>query len=188
EGDIPIFDMPYDHARPQEKTYKGGEVAYGLGPDLTARIRKICEECKVTEYMLFMSATMVLLSKYCNQEDIVVGTPISGRTHKDTEQMLGMFVNTLAMRGKPEKNKTFREFLMEIKDMCFKAYENQDYPIEELIEELNIPRDISRNPLYDVLFVFQNNDEGTYAFDGLDFDWVERETDVSKTDLNFTIG
>ncbi|HAV90470.1 MAG TPA: non-ribosomal peptide synthetase, partial [Eubacterium sp.] len=188
EGDIPVFDMPYDHIRPQEKTYKGGVVAYGLGVDLTQRLRKLVSDNEVTDYMLFMAATMVLLSKYSYQEDIVVGTPISGRTHKDTEQMIGMFVNTLAMRGRPEKDKTFREFLMEIKDMCFKAYENQDYPFDELVEAVGVDGYTSRNPLFDVMFVLQNNDEGTYCFNGLEFDWVEREPQVSVTDLSFTIG
>ena len=101
--------------------------------------------------MVFLSALMITLSKYSRQEDIVIGSPISGRTHRDTETMLGMFVNTLAMRGRPEGKKTVKEFLAEVKETCLKAYENQEYPFEELVEAVEVRRDISRNPLFDSL-------------------------------------
>ena len=84
-----------------------------------------------TDYMVFLSVAMVLLSKYSRQEDIVIGSPISSRTHKDTEKMLGMFVNTLAMRGYPEKEKRYEDFLAEIKEKCLKSYENQEYPMDK---------------------------------------------------------
>ncbi|WP_146764040.1 condensation domain-containing protein, partial [Staphylococcus aureus] len=90
---------------------------------------------------------MVLLHKYSRQEDVVVGSPISGRTHRDTEDMLGMFVNTLAMRSYPERNKTFSQLLDEVRELALKAYDNQEYPLEALLDEVVEKRDLTRNPL-----------------------------------------
>ncbi len=106
--------------------------------------------------MILLATYSILLSKYSGQEDVIVGTPIAGRTHADLEALLGMFVNTLAMRNYPASEKTFEEFLSEVKKNALQAYENQDYPFEELVEKLNIPRDRSRNPLFDTMFVLEN--------------------------------
>ena len=86
--------------------------------------------------MILLSAFMVLLHKYSQQDDIVVGTPISGRTHQDTEGVIGMFVNTLAMRLQPNSNKSFTKLLSEAKSTALNAYDNQDYPFEELVEKV----------------------------------------------------
>ncbi|MEF7638814.1 condensation domain-containing protein, partial [Bacillus thuringiensis] len=81
-----------------------------VGKELASKIKRFSQQNQVTEYMIFLSAAMILLEKYSRQEDIVIGSPISARTHKDTENMLGMFVNTLAMRGKPKGQKTYKQF------------------------------------------------------------------------------
>jgi acyl carrier protein len=130
DDEIPVLDMPLDFVRPQEQSFNGAYLEKGIGKELTAKIKKLAAQNGATDFMVFMSAAMVLLSKYSRQEDIVIGTPISGRTHRDTEGMLGMFINTLALRGKPEANKTYKEFLAEIKETSLKAYENQEYPFE----------------------------------------------------------
>ena len=153
EDEIPTLDMPLDYIRPKEQSFAGGTVERVLDEELAYQIKKLAFEKGVTEYMIFLSAVMIMLGKYSRQEDIVIGSPISGRTHKDTEGMLGMFVNTLAMRGKPEKSKSYSAFLNEIKEMCLKAYENQEYPFEELVETVNVQREMSRNPLFDVMLL-----------------------------------
>jgi Non-ribosomal peptide synthetase modules and related proteins len=102
EDDIPVLDIPTDHPRPNEKSFKGGMFNYHFRSDIVDRLKEVSAETGATEFMLMLSAYMITLSKYSKQEDVVVGTPISGRTHKDTESMLGMFVNTLALRGRPE--------------------------------------------------------------------------------------
>ena len=137
--------------------------------------------------MVLLSATMILLSKYSRQEDVVVGSPISGRIHKDTEQMLGMFVNTLAMRGYPKKDKTYLDFLKEIKESALKAYENQEYPFEELVEEVKIQRDLSRNPLFDVMFVLQNNEKTSLDIQGLKMAGINSEHTIAKFDMTISM-
>ncbi|KEK18741.1 condensation domain-containing protein, partial [Bacillus gaemokensis] len=158
EEEAPILDMPLDYTRPLQQSFVGASVYELTGKELASKIKAFAEKNKVTEYMVFLSAAMILLGKYSRQEDIVIGSPISARTHKDTENMLGMFVNTLAMRGRPEGQKTYRQFLEEIKESCLHAYENQEYPFEELVEEVVVHRDMSRNPLFDVMLVLQNNE------------------------------
>ena len=187
EEEIPVLDMPLDFVRPQEQSYSGSMVFRNTGKDLGQKIKDLAEKTESTEFMVLLSAAMVLLSKYSRQEDIVIGSPISGRTHKDTEEMLGMFVNTLAMRGRPEGNKSYLEFLSEIKETCLKAYENQEYPFEELVEVVDVVRDMSRNPLFDVMLVLQNNEETPIRLNGAEAEYADAEDTVAKLDLTFNI-
>ena len=119
-------------------------------------IKKCASEAGITEYMLLLSVFMILLKKYSRQDDIVVGTPIAGRTTEETEKMVGMFVNTIPMRGFPSDKKTVTEFLAEMKEKCLQSYENQDYPFEGMIELADLKRDVSRNPIFDVMFAMQD--------------------------------
>lgn len=187
EDEVPVLNLPLDFSRPQKQEYEGKTVRTTSGAALKESISKIAQETKTTEYMIFMSALMVLMEKYSCQEDIVIGTPISGRTHKDMEDMLGMFVNTLPMRGKPAKEKTFSKFLLEIKETCLKAYQNQQYPFEELVEAVGVPRDLSRNPLFDVAFAFQNNEEESLLLNGITSEFVTQDLTVAKFDLTFNV-
>ena len=187
EDEIPVLDMPLDYPRPQEQSYQGAMTTTSTGKELGEKIRSLTAKTGTTEFMVFLSAAMVMLSKYSRQEDIVIGTPISGRTHKDTEGMLGMFVNTLAMRGRPEGKKTYEEFLKEIKETCLKGYENQEYPFEELVEAVDVQRDMSRNPLFDVMLVLQNNESENLRLGGANAQWAAMEDTVAKFDLTFNI-
>src|SRR5699024_910339 len=107
--------------------------------------------------------------------------------HADVENMVGMFVNTLAMRNKPVGNKTFQDFLKEVRQNALQAYENQDYPFDELVEKLHLERDPSRNPLFDTMFILQNGDVETRVFDQLVMRPYEQgdTLGVSKFDMAF---
>ncbi len=187
EDEIPVLDMPLDRKRPQHQSYEGA-AAYGvIEKKIADKIKELARQNEATEYMVLLSAAMVLLSKYSRQEDIVLGSPIAGRTHKDTESMLGMFVNTLAFRGKPEKTKTFHEFLMEMKDVCLKAYENQEYPFEELVEAIDAHKDMSRNPLFDMMFILQNNEKSSLNLGDTEASGMGLEFKTSKFDISFNV-
>ncbi|MBG9595189.1 hypothetical protein ABE34_23940, partial [Lysinibacillus sphaericus] len=187
EDEIPVLDMPLDYARPQEQSYEGSITGSILDKELAKKIKELAKRTGTTEYMVFLSAAMVLLGKYSRQEDIVIGSPISGRTHRDTEGMLGMFVNTLAMRGRPEKEKRYEDFLLEMKEVCLKAYENQEYPFEELVEEAQVQRDMSRNPLFDVMLVLQNNEKAELSLEGTEAEGAGLVGTVAKFDLTFNV-
>ncbi|MCS4475418.1 condensation domain-containing protein [Clostridium botulinum] len=150
--EIPVLNMPYDYERPAMQSFEGDSVSFEVNEDITLKLRKLTRETGTTMHMVLLSAFNILLSKYSGQEDIVIGTPIAGRPHADLQDIMGMFVNTLALRNKPEVNKKYIDFLNEVKENSLEAYENQSYQLEALVEKLDIRRDTSRNPLFDVMF------------------------------------
>ncbi|WP_240480125.1 non-ribosomal peptide synthetase, partial [Paenibacillus fonticola] len=183
----PVLDLQLDYLRPQTKSFKGHCINGMLTAKQKKAVDELCRKTGATAYMVLLSTMMVLLGKYSRQEDIVVGSPISGRTHKDTEQMMGMFVNTLAMRAYPKGDKKVLDFLKEVKENALKAYENQEYPFEELVESVEVQRDLSRNPLFDVMFVLQNNEQANLAMNGFKMTSIDSEHTVAKFDLSLSI-
>ncbi len=182
-GEIPVLNLPTDYARPSVQSFEGENIYFELGKELTEGLKRITKETGTTMYMVLLAAVNILLSKYSGQEDIVVGSPIAGRLHPDLENIIGMFVNTLAIRNYPEGSKTFREFLEEVKVNALGAYENQNYQFEELVEKLDIRRDMSRNPLFDVMFVLQNTEARECVIEGLTLKRYEKKQSVSKFDI-----
>ncbi len=156
EGEIPVLDLPTDFPRPAVINNNGELIDFKLDKEWTSQIHQLAVKSGITHFMVLLAIYNILLSKYSGQDDIVVGTPIAGRTHADLENIIGMFVNTLALRNFPFGSKTFTEFLGEVKENALKAYENQEYQFEMLVEKLNLSRDLSRNPLFDTMFVLQN--------------------------------
>lgn len=150
--EIPILNMPTDYERTATQSFDGDSVSFEVDEDLTLKLRKLTKETGTTMHMVLLSAFNILLSRYSGQEDIVIGVPVAGRPHEDLQNIMGMFVNTLALRNSPKGDKKYIDFLREVKENCLKAYENQSYQLETLIEKLDVRRDTSRNPLFDVMF------------------------------------
>lgn len=111
-----------------------------------------------TEYMILLSAFLILLKKYSRQKDLIIGSPIAGRVHPETQKMLGMFVNTVAIRANVGDDLNYLQFLENVKEECFDIYENQEYPFEQLVEDLKLERDNIHNPLFDIMFAYQNSE------------------------------
>ncbi|AWM17149.1 non-ribosomal peptide synthetase [Bacillus inaquosorum] len=167
EGELPVLDLPADHTRPPVRSFAGDKVSFTLDQEAASGLHKLARENGSTLYMVLLAAYTALLSRLSGQEDIIVGSPIAGRPHKDLEPILGMFVNTLALRTRPEGGKPFVEYLQEVRDTALGAYEHQDYPFEELVDKLKLTRDMSRNPLFDVMFVLQNMDQESIQLEEL---------------------
>jgi len=182
-GEIPVLNMPSDYPRPIVRSFEGDRFNVSIEEELTEALNKLAMKTGTTLYMVLLAAYNVLLSKYTGQQDIIVGSPITGRSHDDLENMVGMFVNTLAMRNNPVENKSFLDFLQEVKDNALDAYEYQDYQFEELVDKLNIERNLSRNPLFDTMFVVQNTNTTTLEINNLRFSPCEFEHKVAKFDL-----
>ncbi|MCL1936226.1 MAG: amino acid adenylation domain-containing protein [Defluviitaleaceae bacterium] len=185
--EIEVLNMPLDFPRPKFQSFEGDRISYTFSNELIEKIKYLTQKTDTTQYMIFLSAVMILLGKYSYSEDVVIGSPISARTHKDTESMLGMFVNMLPMRARPERHKNYRDFLEEIKYFSLNSYENQDYPYENLIESLSLARDISRNPLFDVALVLQNNENISLNFNNINVQQIKFPNKTSKFDLTFEI-
>ncbi len=156
-GEVPVLNLPTDFSRPTMLSYRGEGIEFNIDRELTARLNKLAQKQDVTMYMLLLALYNVLLFKYTGQEDIVIGSPIAGRSHADLQNIIGLFVNTLAMRNYPTSGKSFEQFLSEVKEMALTAYDNQDYQFETLVDQLNLQRDLSRNPLFDVMFILQDH-------------------------------
>ncbi|MGG4404333.1 amino acid adenylation domain-containing protein, partial [Paenibacillus amylolyticus] len=185
QGEIPVLDLPTDFTRPQVQEYTGKAVVSHV--DLREAVTALCRISGATEYMILLSTWMVLLSKYSRQEDVIVGCPVNGRLHYDTEPIIGMFVNTIALRGKPSGKKNFVDFLSEMKEVSIKGMEHQAYPLEDLVDIMGLHRDMSRNPLFDVLFVFQNNEESNFNFYGIDSINVHDEYSLQHSSAKFDL-
>ncbi|EGO65801.1 non-ribosomal peptide synthetase [Acetonema longum] len=186
-GELPALDLPTDYPRPPVRSFEGDRLQFTVGEELTEALNRLAGQSGATLYMVLLAAYNVLLLKYTGQEDIVVGSPIAGRPHADLENIVGMFVNTLAMRNYPAADKSFREFLAEVKANALQAYQHQEYQFEELVDKLNIPRDMSRNPLFDTMFALQNMDAAELAMGGLQFSPYELTNKIAKFDLIFQI-
>jgi amino acid adenylation domain-containing protein len=158
EGDIPVLNLPTDYPRPAVQSFEGRTVGFKVGKEETEALKKIAVEKKVTLYMVLLALYNVFLSKLCGQENIVVGADMAGRTHSDLEPIIGMFVNTLALKNSPAPEKTFKAFLEDVKESTLNALENQDYPFEDLVEHVSKDWDPSRNPIFDVFFSFMDSE------------------------------
>ncbi|WP_431809072.1 amino acid adenylation domain-containing protein [Brevibacillus agri] len=156
QGELPALNLPLDYPRPPLQSFEGDKVTARLDSSLAQKLRQMAEDTDSTLYMVLLAAYDVLLHKYTGQTDIVVGSPIAGRPQPEFERLVGMFVNTLALRSFPQPDKPFRDFLAEVRESCLKAYEHQEWPFEKLVEKLQPVRDLSRNPLFDTMFVLQN--------------------------------
>jgi len=183
-GDIPILNLPTDYSRPTIQSFEGERINFEWDVRFTDSLKKLAKETNTTLYMIIIAAYTILLSKYTGQEDIIIGSPVSGRTHSDTQKLMGLFVNTLAMRNVPKGNKPFREFLEEVRENTVQGIENESYPLEELISKLNLERDTGRNPLFNVMFNMLNMDFQEMNLNKLSISQYPVNYKVSKFDLS----
>src|SRR6185369_3722835 len=140
------------------RAFRGDRQTITLPADLTRRIRSLCQKENVTLFMVLMAAYQILLHRYTGEEDIVVGTPIAGRPVPEIEDLIGLFINTLAIRAQVSSGATVREFLNHVKQVALGAYSNQDLPFERLVKELQPERTLAHNPLFQVMFVLQSEE------------------------------
>ncbi|WP_235332395.1 non-ribosomal peptide synthetase, partial [Paenibacillus terrae] len=179
----PVLELPTDRPRPAIMDNAGGSIGTTIDRETVEGLKRIASETGATLYMVLLAAYSVWMHKYTGQEDIVVGTPVSGRTHADTEPMIGMFVNTLALRNYPSGSKRFIDFVREVKERTVAAFEHQEYPFEELVEKLPLQRDMSRNPLFDTMLVLQNMAQTELQLDGLQIGAAAFHNLTTKFDL-----
>ncbi|MCP4148315.1 MAG: non-ribosomal peptide synthetase, partial [bacterium] len=140
DDEIPVLDLPADFTRPAVQEYTGTTLEFEEGAERTAALRKIALQNEGTLYMVLMAVFNILISKITNREDIIIGTPVTGRSHRDLEHIVGMFVNTLAIRNKPVNEKTITEFIQEVKKKTVQTFETQVYLLKHMEEQKKITR------------------------------------------------
>jgi amino acid adenylation domain-containing protein len=175
--------LPTDRPHPATRSYRGARQTITLPKATLDDLRSLSEREGVTLFMTLLAAFNVLLARYSDQEDIVVGSPIAGRNRPEVEKLAGFFVNTLALRTDLSGDPTFQELLRRVRDVAIEAYAHQDLPFEKLVEELHLRRDLRRNPLFQVMFILQNVPEGEQEMAGLTTSPFLVETGTSKFDL-----
>ena len=178
------LELPTDWPRPQIQGWRAGTVSFTLGAPLCERLRAMSRREGATLYMTLLAAFKTLLWRYTGQTDIVVGSPVAGRTRAEVEDVIGFFVNTLVLRTDFAGGPSFRELLGRVREAALEAYVHQDLPFERLVEELQPERDLGRTPLLQVLFALQNFAPEELRLEGLRVSPVATEGETAKFDLS----
>ncbi len=186
-GAPPLLELPADHPRPVVQTYRGAQQFCLLPETVGDRLKALSRQEGVTLFMTLLAAFQSLLHSYTSQDDIIIGTPIANRNRLEIESLVGFFVNTLALRTDLSNNPSFSDLLRRVREVCLAAYAHQDLPFERLVEELHLARDLSRNPLFQVMFVLQNAAVQTLELPGLSLSPVEIDTGTTHFDLTLHI-
>ncbi|MBA2736797.1 MAG: amino acid adenylation domain-containing protein [Pyrinomonadaceae bacterium] len=187
EGAPALLELSTDFPRPAVQRYQGAKCSAYLSSDLSEKINALSRQEGVTLFMTLLSVWQLLLMRYSGQEQIVVGTPIAGRTKMEIENLIGFFVNTLALRGDLSGDPTFRELLRRARERSLEAYTNQELPFEKLVEELNPERSLSYAPLFQVMFALQNAATTGESFADLELSSVKLSSQTAKFDLSLDV-
>jgi amino acid adenylation domain-containing protein len=181
------LDLPTDHSRPALQGFTGARKFFDLSPALTQELQKVSRAEGATVFMTLLAAFKALLYRYSGQEDIVVGTPIANRRRAELEGLIGFFTNTLVLRTEVSGEGSFRETVRRVREVCLGAYGHQDVPFEKLVEELQPERDLSRTPLFQVMFVLQNAPTQELQISNLTLQEMEIDNGTAKFDLTLVL-
>jgi amino acid adenylation domain-containing protein len=185
---VPILELPTDHPRPPRQSFRGASHPLRLSKDLLTRLHALARQQRVTLFMLLLAAFQVLLARYSGQSDISVGVPVANRTRSALEGLIGFFVNTLVLRTDLSGAPSFCQLLARVREVALQAYTYQDLPFEYLVEVLQPQRDLSRNPLFQVMFILQNVPRSERELAGLGLAQQHIETTSAKFDLTLSLG
>lgn len=182
-GAPPVLELPTDHPRPAVQTFPGAHHSFRLSPELSEQLRQLSRRESVTLFMTLLAAFKLLLYRYTQQTDILVGSPIAGRNRSQTEQLIGFFVNTLVLRTRVKGDESFNQLLQQVREVCLGAYTHQDVPFEKLVEELEPERSLSHTPLFQVMFALQNAALGELELPELHLGMLKTDSATAKFDL-----
>ncbi|WP_420127104.1 non-ribosomal peptide synthase/polyketide synthase [Longimicrobium sp.] len=183
-----LLELPTDRPRPAVQTFRGSTVAVEFSLEIQERLQALGRSEGATLYMVLLAAFQVLLSKYSGSDDIVVGSPIAGRTRAEAEELIGFFVNTLVLRTDLSGDPSFRETLRRVRETTLGAYAHQELPFETLVAELRPERSLSHSPLFQVVFLVQDAEGGEATLPGLSVGGVDMELASAKFDLSLGLG
>lgn len=183
----PVHSLPLDKSRPAKQSFAGEGYEYVLSGHLVKKLNVIAANNGATLFMLLHSAFALLVGRWSNEKDIVIGSPIAGRRHPDLEPLIGFFVNTLALRTKLQESQTFEQLLQHNKQVVLEAFDNQDIPFETLVDSLKLERSLSYSPVFQVMFTMQNNEVVEEQLPGLSIESVPTGQSISKFDLELMI-
>jgi amino acid adenylation domain-containing protein/non-ribosomal peptide synthase protein (TIGR01720 family) len=183
-----VLALPSDRPRPVTQSYRGASERICLSPDLTLRLKELGQRSGATLYMTVLAAFKILLSRYCGQQDVVVGTQVANRNLEELEPLIGFFINTLALRTSLRGNPSFVEFLGRVRQTALDAFAHQELPFEKLVELLQPERNLAYHPVVQVMFLWQNTPKEILHLPGLSLSPIEIERATAKFDLTLELG
>jgi amino acid adenylation domain-containing protein len=181
--DVPVLALPTDKIRPKKQTFNGSQYKFEINSELLNGLKKMSQNSKVTLFMTMLSAFSVFLSKYSNQTDICIGTAAANRSQLKVENLIGLFINSIALRISLDPNQSFTDLLNLSRDTVLEAFDNQEVPIEKVIKEVKPDRDLSHPPLFQVMMVMHTEQRYELKFSDYKIDQIELHNDTSKFDL-----
>ncbi len=184
-GELPVLDLPADFPRPSTPSFEGDMLTLALGSNFRARIEAFATAHRATPFMALYSVLVVLLHRYSGSMDVVVGTPVAGRSHPDLEDQIGFYLNTIVLRSRIDPDVSFAEFLRQVRATCLDAYENESHPFDDVVDRDTSTRDLSHSPLFDVLISLQNAGAVDLKLDGIAVEAVAIPNKTAKYDLSF---
>jgi amino acid adenylation domain-containing protein len=182
-GELAVLNLPTDRARSPVQTFKGAQAKLVVSQILTKELKNLSRQEGVTLFMTLLTAFKTLLYRYTGQTDILVGSPIANRNRAEIKTLIGFFVNILVLRTELSGKLNFKELLARVKSTALEAYVHQDLPFEKLVEELQPSRDLSYNPLFQVMFVLQNIPKPNFSLPDVSVSYEEGYNGTSKFDL-----
>ncbi|KAF9345729.1 hypothetical protein BGX34_004530, partial [Mortierella sp. NVP85] len=187
-SDAPVLlDLPTDRPRPPQQSFSGDYMQIRLDSHLTFALKQLCQEHGVTLYMAILAVWSCVLSRMSGQNDIVIGSPSANRSHHQIESLIGLFVNTLALRIDISGDPTVRQLLERVRQTSLDAQNHQDLPFEQVVDIVQPPRSLSHSPLFQVMFVWQNNEISEWQLPGLEVVHANSSYNITKFDLNLTL-
>ena len=181
------LNLPYDYKVTASRSYKGDRVTNIIDEKKFRKIERYAKKIGVSPYMFFISVFYILLYKYTGQSEIILGSPIANRDKNEMKRMIGMFVNNIVTKANINSEETFQNFLNEMREQILDDISHQPYPFDMLVKRLGIKTDNSRNPLFDVMFTYQNNQENILKLDNTETQIVEINNNIAKFNLSLEI-
>ena len=169
------------------RSYEGNTITNVIDEKIFRKIEKYAKKIGMSSYMLFVSTFLILLHRYTGQDEIILGSPVANRNQKETKRMMGVLVNNIVIRSKLNEDETINEFFEKMKEQILSDISNQPYPFDMLIKKLNIKVDNSRNPMFDVMFTYQNKEENTVQLSGKNVNVLELDNNISKFNLSIEV-
>ena len=182
-----VHSLPLERSRPKQQTFNGDSHRVHIANDLAKALGEICQASGATLFMGLHAVFSVLLARYANETDIVIGTPVANREDGELAGLIGFFVNNLVLRSDLSNNPTFKALLEQSKKMLLDAYSHQQVPFEQIVERLQPERNLSHSPLFQIMLVLQNNEEGVLELPGLQVEPIDQKERIAKYDLTLTV-
>ncbi len=186
-GDIDRLNLPADNKNPATHGSEGDTVKLKIGSNMVADLKDLSKKTGTSLFMVLVSAFNILLHKLTGDEDILIGTPVTNRKNGEFDNSVGMYTNTIVLRNYPNSQKKFSEFLKDVRQNCLEAYANMDYPFNLLVNKLNIKRDANKNPIFNVIFIYENTNERVFKIKDLNVEKYDYKLKTAKFDFSVEI-